>query len=986
MSLANRLIVGAILCLSIAITFTTWGDDFADQLPRIPPTEPTDALKTFQVADGYQMQLVASEPLIGSPVAIEWDADGRLFVCEMRGYSENRDDKISSIALLTDTDDDGVFDQRADFASGLNWPTAIFPFDGGLFVGDAPDLLYLKDTDGDGIADTKKVVLTGFGTTNVQGLMNSMRWGLDNRIHVACSSVGGKIQPAIGGDEPVNVRGRDLAFDPRTFKFTPTSGAAQHGMCFDDWGRKFVSSNSNHIMQVMYDDSRIARNPLVNAPSARVSIAVDGPQAEVFRTSPIEPWRIVRTRLRVSGQVPGPIEGGGRAAGYFTGATGITIYRGDAWPAADRGLAIVGDVGSNLIHRKRLKPSGLQFKAFRIDQESELVTSTDIWFRPAQFANAPDGSLHVIDVCREVIEHPKSLPPEIKQHLDLTAGRDRGRIYRLVPTGFQHRKTPKLSNASTAQWVDLLKHPNAWHRETASRLLFQRQDKSALAKLRQLVAATDHPLGSMHALHVLHGLNALKEPTLVTAMGHDHEQVRAHAIALADDLGIAQKMADQILPLANDPSLAVRVEVAYAIGNIDHPDRIAALAGIVGRDRSVWTRIAVQSSLAKSVAELFSVLVVDPKFRGSDANTFLSDLAAQVSQQDLRGQLWMTINAVGLIPDHQAAFVLPLLERLLKRRDMPGSSAAQLAAEGYFDAIDARMPKMIEVARQTADNPAESIESRTDAIGALALGSIDQVGEFLQQRIDERQPLAIQAAALNTLGQFDDPQVSAAVIDAWPSLSPSLRPTAMECLLSRSQRTLALFDAIDHGKLHSRDLPLDRLKILTRSKHSDIAARAQAYLAANKTGPRHEIVKRYSVALNTKGDVGQGETVFQKNCSACHKVGQIGNELGPSLASMKNRGADAILVNVLDPNREVNPAYLNYVVLMTDGRAASGMITSETANNLSLSRGEGTNETILRSQIQTLQSTGVSIMPEGFERTIDPQSMADLLAFLMQTK
>ena len=209
--------------------------------------------------------------------------------------------------------------------------------------------------------------------------------------------------------DAINVRGRDIAFHPRTFEFALTSGAAQHGMCFDDWGRKFVSSNSNHIQQVMYEDRYIARNPLLSPPSSRVSIAADGPQAEVFRTSPVEPWRIVRTRLRVGGKVPGPIEGGGRAAGYFTGATGATIYRGDAWPSQWKGLAIVGDVGSNLVHRKRLEPDGLKFIARRIDEQSEFVTSSDIWFRPAQFANAPDGSLHVIDVCREVIEHPKSL-------------------------------------------------------------------------------------------------------------------------------------------------------------------------------------------------------------------------------------------------------------------------------------------------------------------------------------------------------------------------------------------------------------------------------------------------------------------------------------------------------------------------------------------------------------------------------------------------
>ncbi len=196
------------ICVSAAAA----QDDFSAELPRIPPTEPADTLESFTVAPGFQIELVAAEPLIASPVAIQWDAVGRLYVCEMRGYSEDRDEGISRITRLEDNDDDGVFDTSTVFADGLLWPTAIFPFDDGLFVGDAPNLYYFKDTDGDGKADAKTTALTGFGTSNVQGLMNSMRWGLDNRIHIACSSVGGEIR-RVDDDEnnAINVRGRDIA-------------------------------------------------------------------------------------------------------------------------------------------------------------------------------------------------------------------------------------------------------------------------------------------------------------------------------------------------------------------------------------------------------------------------------------------------------------------------------------------------------------------------------------------------------------------------------------------------------------------------------------------------------------------------------------------------------------------------------------------------------------------------------------------------------
>ncbi|HQU45022.1 MAG TPA: cytochrome C, partial [Pirellulales bacterium] len=308
---------------------TSKNDDFGAELPRIPPVEPERALETFTVQPGYRVELVASEPLVNDPVAAAFDENGWLYVVEMRGYSEEADELLSRVRVLIDSDGDGRFDESLVFVDKLSWPTAIVCYDGGVFIADAPDILYCKDTDGDGRADERRTVFSGFSKANVQGLLNSFHWGLDNRIHGATSTAGGSVHRADDPQaKPVNLNGRDFAFDPRTLDLVATSGGAQHGMSFDAWGRKFDCSNSDHIQQVMYDDRYVARNPYLSAPGPRKGIAADGPQAEVFRTSPVEPWRIVRTRLRVSGAAPGQIEGGGRAAGYFTGATGVTIYKG----------------------------------------------------------------------------------------------------------------------------------------------------------------------------------------------------------------------------------------------------------------------------------------------------------------------------------------------------------------------------------------------------------------------------------------------------------------------------------------------------------------------------------------------------------------------------------------------------------------------------------------------------------------------------------
>ncbi|MBI2946967.1 MAG: cytochrome C, partial [Verrucomicrobia bacterium] len=487
-------------------------------LPRVPPTEPDRVLSTFQVKSGFRMELVAAEPLVVDPIALAFDEEGRLFVVEMIDYSERRDEHLGQIRRLEDSDGDGHFDQATVYAKDLPWPTAVICYAGGVFVGASPDIFYLKDTNADGVADAREVVFTGFAAgverLNVQALLNSFTWGLDNRIHGATSGNGGRVSsPKNPQMQPIELRGRDFSFDPRTFDLRPESGGGQHGLSFDDAGRKFVCSNSAHLQMLMYDDADMKANPLSAMPSPLVNIAEDGPAAAVYRISPDEPWRVIRTRWRVAGLVPGPIEGGGHPSGYFTAATGVTIYRGNAWPKEYRGNAIVADCGSNLIHRKELFPDGASLVGRRPPDElkSEFIASRDNWFRPVQFANAPDGTLYVADMYREIIEHPWSLPPSIKQHLDLNRGNDRGRIYRIVPDGFQQPALPKLGRASTEALVQMLAHENGWHRDTAARLLYQRQDRSAIPALEKMLAGTGAPLGRLHAFYALSGLGAVTE-------------------------------------------------------------------------------------------------------------------------------------------------------------------------------------------------------------------------------------------------------------------------------------------------------------------------------------------------------------------------------------------------------------------------------------------------------------------------------------------
>jgi putative heme-binding domain-containing protein len=250
---------------------------------------------------------------------------------------------------------------------------------------------------------------------------------------------------------------------------------------------------------VRYDARFSSDLPL---PPPAVDIPIDGPQAEVFRLSPDEPWRVLRTEWRATGKVKGLVEGGGRPSGYFTSACGVTIYRGDAWPAEYRGNAFIADCGSNLIHRKVMKEENGKLVALRGagEEKREFLASRDNWFRPVAFANGPDGNLWFCDMYREVVEHPWSLPESLKKHLDLNSGNDRGRIYRLVADGAHDRFVQKLSASSTAELIALLDHPNAWHRDTAARLLHQQQDPAAVEAIAKAIRARTPPAPELASL------------------------------------------------------------------------------------------------------------------------------------------------------------------------------------------------------------------------------------------------------------------------------------------------------------------------------------------------------------------------------------------------------------------------------------------------------------------------------------------------------
>jgi len=965
--------------------------DYKARLPRLAPKAPAESLKAFHVMPGFRLDLVAAEPMVCDAVDLAFDEDGYLFVAELITYSEAGDTMSGRVSRLEDTDGDGVFDASTVYVDRLRWPTGLACFDGGIFIASSPDLLYCKDTDGDGKADLREVVVTGFDDSNPNSCPNSLRWGLDGRIHGMASTSGGVLRAVkwarTAGDAkpaPVQSRGRDFSIAPRTGELRLESGGSQYGMTYDVWERKFECSNSVPIEMVVYDDRYIARNPYLVAPSPRIAIRAGA--NKVFRTSPVEPWRVIRTEMRIGGDFSGPVEGGGTPAGYFTAACGVMIYTGNAWPKEYRGNAFVGEGAGNLVHRMRLEASGLTLTAHRTEQNREFLTSDEVWFRPIQFANAPDGTLYMADMYREIFEHPDAVPPSVKKYIDLNAGNDRGRIYRIAPTGFRPPRRERLGALSSEKLVELLAHPNGWHRRTASRLLYERQDSAVIERLAKLSASSSSPLGRMHALYALAAQGGLAPEVAVAALGDEHPRVREHAVRLSEGvLAGAYALQAGLCALASDDDVGVRHQLAYTLGEIASPSATAALASIAERDAgNRWIRLAVLSSTMGRAGDLFALMIAKPAWRSSGpGRALLEALAEQAGRQGRSDQVATVFKTLDAVPSTESAAVRGVVRGLSKGLEASGSPLlAQLSGGNMADVL----ADLLVQAKKTAANAAQPVDKRVGAIRSLASAPFDEVREVLSSLLDSREPGAVQAAALQALGRFESDKIAAVIIDAWDGFSPAVRGEATEALFARGDRLPALLGAIEDERIVASQLDPARLRVLLGHPNEKISERAAELFGDRRIGNRKEVVDAYRDVLAMPGDKTRGKEVFKKICATCHKLEGVGYDLGLPLASIKNRGRETILLSLLDPNREVNPQYLSYTLMTKKGVLITGMITAETATSVTLQRGEGLSDTVLRADIQFLESSDMSIMPEALEDQMTKDEMAGLIEYLMSIR
>jgi len=959
-------------------------------LKPLPPKPIEDVLDSFETVEGFEMQLVAREPLVHDPIAAAFDENGNLYVGEMRDYPFKPapgGKPIGSVRLLKDIDSDGTFDESHVFADELLWVGGVAPWKGGLFVAAPPDIWYMKDTDGDNRADLRRRVFTGFGTGNQQAMLNNLNWGLDHRIYGSTAGNGGEIRYADGPraeHEPMSVSGRDFRFDPVSGLFEAITGTVQFGNTFDDWGNRFLCSESRPLLTTVLPQHYLARNPYLPVPYALRNLT-DGP-VPVFRISPLERWRMIRSSRRIAAGARSP-NAAGASHHVIDAAAGVTIYRGGAYPEHMYGDVFIGGAQNNLIHRRNLSADGVSFTSSRADEGTEFVRSSDNWFRPVNFVNAPDGTLYVLDMSREVLESIH-VPDDVMKYLDLTSGRSHGRIYRLAPADFVYPGPPQLGTASTVELVSALESPHGWWRDTAHRLLYERQDKSAEEPLRRLLAESSSPQARLHALWSLKGLEALTDDDVLLALGDAHPALREHAMRLAEPrLDESKPILDEVIARADEDDARLRFQAAFSLGESNDSRAARALAGLAKSSaEDQWLRTAVLSSSVEQADRMLIELLSDAAFVATSAGVAMIEQFGQVI--GARNQPEEIGRVLGALAQRRATNE----QGRLSRRIVLAIGSGMKRYGGRFDTgqIDdqdtaAFLNNIFEEARQTAANNSADVNQRTQAIKLLSCTQFEASRDTFAESLDVQQPDAVRIKATRALSNYADAEVSALLLGYWQTYSPKVRSEVIEALLARPDRTREYLQAAKRGEASVINVPPTRRSLLL--KHNDEVIRTLATELFNKTeNSRAEVIADYQAALSLKTETARGEKVFRRDCMTCHKIGSIGHAIGPDLTSAASRDAQALLAHVLAPNRYLLPNYETYVLVDTNGRTFTGMITAQTATSITLTREENKADTILRANIEEIASTGRSLMPEGFEKKLTKQDMADLIAYLQVSR
>lgn len=974
------------------------------------PLSPEAARQAFVLHPQCSIQLVAAEPDVVSPVHIAFGPDGRMWVVEYSDYPNGPDPGNpgkSRIRVLSDADGDGRYSDPVIFAEGLLFANSLMLWRDGAIVTTDGKLLFLRDTTGDGVADEQQEWFAGFVTENPQLRCNHPTLGLDGWIYVANGLRGGEIVP--GKDfpwerpadapppEPVNISGMDFRFNPRTGQCEAVTGNGQFGLTFDDYGNRFVCSNRNPNRHVVLEDQWLKLDPQLQVESTLADVSPAAEQSKLFPIS--RTWTTSNLH-----------------ANQFTAACGVTIYRGSALVAEFYGSSFTCEPTANLVHRDILSPAGATFTS-RYDREGiEFLASPDEWFRPVNLAHGPAGGLYVVDMYRAVIEHPQFMPDELKNRPDLLLGTDRGRIWMLRDQADGPIAAPSpvsVLNAYTqGELVRLLEHPNAWHRETAFRLLLEQSHPDLPKLLHALVRQSTDPRAHTLSLWLLHLVDGLTAEDLRLAQKLDkpelHEQivqlVRREADKAVSTIGDARltyisamlpELYDQVASLSvstppGDPNekLLFRLLIACPAGGMPL-HRLGAFAETLEkRGEDPFFRYAALRGADRNTLMLLTVLTQRelegtggyPEGRLPAVRELFRLVALRQDEFDTRRILEraFTSRSTGQpTPERKLSFraqvIFGLTEALRGQAEFRQllDKCAASAREEVIATLDS--------ARKLLQEGNLSDAQRNDAVQLLGYDSRPEARGALTSLLDQPQlaPLAVEV-----LGQFTDPGVANLLLKRFAAATPSVKSRILQVMTTSTERCGRLLDEIEAQRIPALEVAPATVQRLLKHRDAAVRDRAAKVLDAARPQDRAQVIASYQPCLRLPSDMARGREVFTKNCATCHRIGDIGVNVAPDISDSRTKTVDYLLTHILDPNAAIDNNYFNYTIVDVQGRIHTGVIHTETSNGVTLRQPEGKSVTIPRAEIEEMKSTGLSLMPEGLEKNIDLQQMADLIGFV----
>ena len=952
-----------------------------------------DAVKRMVVPEGFHVEVFAAEPMVRQPVTACFDERGRLWVVEylqypnpaglkpvtVDQYLRTEYDRMPEppprgprgadrIKILEDTDGDGRADSVKVFAEGLNLASALSVGHGGVFVGQAPYLLFYPDRDHDDRPDgDPEVLLTGFGLQDAHATVNSMTWGPD-----------GWLYGAQGSTVTARIRGHEFQqgiwrYDPRTRRFEvfAEGGGNTWGLDFDPTGNAFGSSNGAYITFHMVQGGYYLKGFAKHGP-------LHNPHAYGYF---------------------GPIAYRGTKQGGHVTPGGI-IYKGDAFPPAFRGTFIGGNLLSNAVYWHVLEQTGSTFAG---RHGGTLIDARDRWFRPIDLLAGPDAAVYVVDWYDKRAAH---LDPRD------TWDRTNGRIYRVVYGSRRKLEPFDLSKRTSAQLVAFRSSTNDWLAAEARRILAERRDPSIVPGLKRLLTSDRDETVALRDLWALHVSGGLDDATALELLSHPIAGVRRWTVRLlGDDQRMNRDLRAKLIALsAGESDAMVRGQLASSCQRWKDDDAIPILARLVGHEADIkdpyipnqlWW--AFERQLRQDRGAVLDYLGTSdvqrtPLVRDAILERVARALASDGSDEDFAACARLLAAGAGPEPVERllSGMEKGLEGRKLSRTPAPLAeplakiwAAAQPAPGLVLIRLAARLgiPSAIEAAAGKARDARAAGSDRIASIELLGqLGRTEDVPVLIEILGHDPSP-AIQLAAVAALGSFQQASIAPALLERYRSAPATVRARILGLLCSRRQWAGALVDAIERRQIVAKDLSAAQVQLVAQLSDSALLSRLEAVWGRIPRVGSPEKKQRIAeirglLPEGDKGSASRGKPIFKENCAVCHKLFDEGESIGPDLTGAERGDLDFLMSSLVDPSAFVRKEYQAQTIALRDGRVLTGLVIEENDRSLTLVDSNRQKTIIARDAVEDAKPSEVSLMPEGLLDKLPEPQIRDLFRYI----